>query len=259
MKDKEIGILLGGVSAERDISLKTGEAMFEALKARGYKVQKVFVDADIDQVLRQTSIEVAVIALHGTYGEDGCIQGMLETMGIPYTGSGVLSSALAMDKHADARAGSPTMASIAPRSSPMVARPGGSQAQVRHRHAARLERQCRRAEFHRAARGAATFAQDHSALGVGPSTAAQGPGVRAGAALRCPRHARCRRHAATGHCGDTEAGLAAHRAGPKAQATPRSPRRPCLSTGSAGRAGRRQAGCPLRRPSGSCGTRSTGR
>jgi D-alanine-D-alanine ligase len=98
MKDKEIGILLGGVSAERDISLKTGEAMFEALQARGYRVRKVFVDADIDQVLRQTRIDVAVIALHGTYGEDGCIQGMLETMGIPYTGSGVLASALAMDK-----------------------------------------------------------------------------------------------------------------------------------------------------------------
>ncbi|MGB8329952.1 MAG: D-alanine--D-alanine ligase [Polyangiales bacterium] len=98
MKQKEIGILLGGVSAEREISLKTGEAIFEALKARGYRVQKVFVDADIDRVLRQTSIDVAVIALHGTYGEDGCIQGMLETMGIPYTGSGVLASALAMDK-----------------------------------------------------------------------------------------------------------------------------------------------------------------
>ncbi|MBW2160118.1 MAG: D-alanine--D-alanine ligase [Deltaproteobacteria bacterium] len=98
MKDKEIGILLGGVSAERDISLKTGEAMFEALKARGYRVQKVFVDGDIDRVLRQTTIDIAVIALHGTYGEDGCIQGMLETMGIPYTGSGVLPSALAMDK-----------------------------------------------------------------------------------------------------------------------------------------------------------------
>jgi D-alanine-D-alanine ligase len=98
MKDKEIGILLGGVSAERDISLKTGEAMFDALKARGYKVQKVFVDADIDRVLRQVTIDLAVIALHGTYGEDGCIQGMLETMGIPYTGSGVLASALAMDK-----------------------------------------------------------------------------------------------------------------------------------------------------------------
>ena len=98
MKDKQIGILLGGLSAERDISLKTGEAMFEALKARGYRVQKVFVDGDIDRVLRQTTIDVAVIALHGTYGEDGCIQGMLETMGIPYTGSGVLPSALAMDK-----------------------------------------------------------------------------------------------------------------------------------------------------------------
>jgi D-alanine-D-alanine ligase len=98
MKDKEIGILLGGVSAEREISLKTGEAMFEALQALGYRVQKVFVDGDIDRVLRQTTIDVAVIALHGTYGEDGCIQGMLETMGIPYTGSGVLPSALAMDK-----------------------------------------------------------------------------------------------------------------------------------------------------------------
>jgi D-alanine-D-alanine ligase len=98
MKDKEIGILLGGVSAERDISLKTGEAMFEALEARGYRVQKVFVDADIDRVLRQTTLDIAVIALHGTYGEDGCIQGMLETVGIPYTGSGVLPSALAMDK-----------------------------------------------------------------------------------------------------------------------------------------------------------------
>ena len=98
MKDKDIGILLGGVSAERDISLKTGEAMFEALRARGYRVQKGFVDGDIDRGLRQMTIDIAVIALHGTYGEDGCIQGMLETMGIPYTGSGVLPSALAMDK-----------------------------------------------------------------------------------------------------------------------------------------------------------------
>lgn len=98
MKDKNIGILLGGLSAEREVSVKTGEAIFEALQARGYRVQKVFVDADIDRVLRQTDIDVAVIALHGTYGEDGCIQGLLETLGIPYTGSGVLPSALAMDK-----------------------------------------------------------------------------------------------------------------------------------------------------------------
>ncbi|MEM7433517.1 MAG: D-alanine--D-alanine ligase [Myxococcota bacterium] len=98
MKNKVIGILLGGVSAEREISIKTGEAIYEALSMRGYDVHKVFVDADIDRVLRQTPIDLAVIALHGTYGEDGCIQGMLETMGIPYTGSGVLASALAMDK-----------------------------------------------------------------------------------------------------------------------------------------------------------------
>lgn len=98
MKNKDIGILLGGVSAERDISLKTGEAIFEALHSRGYRVRKLFVDADIDLMLRQSGIDVAVIALHGTYGEDGCIQGLLETMGIPYTGSGVLASALSMDK-----------------------------------------------------------------------------------------------------------------------------------------------------------------
>ena len=60
MKEKEIGILHGGVSAERDISIKTGEAMYAALKARGYNVQKVFVDADIDRVLRQTTIHCAV-------------------------------------------------------------------------------------------------------------------------------------------------------------------------------------------------------
>jgi len=98
MKDKAIGILLGGLSAEREISIRTGEAMYEALEGRGYRVEKVFVDRDIDRVLRQTPIDIAVIALHGTYGEDGCIQGMLETLGIPYTGSGVLASALAMDK-----------------------------------------------------------------------------------------------------------------------------------------------------------------
>ncbi|MEM9727205.1 MAG: D-alanine--D-alanine ligase [Myxococcota bacterium] len=98
MKDKVIGILLGGVSAEREISIKTGEAIYEALAGRGYDVRKIFVDADIDQVLRQQPIDVAFIALHGTYGEDGCVQGLLEMMGVPYTGSGVLPSALAMDK-----------------------------------------------------------------------------------------------------------------------------------------------------------------
>ena len=98
MKDKHVGILMGGTSAEREISLKTGEAVFQALKSRGYRCTRVFVDEDLDQQLRQTPIDVAFNALHGTYGEDGCVQGLLELMGIPYTGSGVLASALAMDK-----------------------------------------------------------------------------------------------------------------------------------------------------------------
>lgn len=98
MKGKRIGILMGGMSSEKEISLKTGEAVFEALKSRGHDVAKVFVDRHIDQVLRQTPIDVAFLALHGTYGEDGCIQGLLELLGIPYTGAGVLASALAMDK-----------------------------------------------------------------------------------------------------------------------------------------------------------------
>src|SRR5690606_22503872 len=98
MKDKLIGVLMGGLGPERDVSLQSGEAIASALEGRGYAVTRVFVDRDVDQVLRQNPIDVAFIALHGTYGEDGCIQGMLEILGIPYTGSGVLGSALAMDK-----------------------------------------------------------------------------------------------------------------------------------------------------------------
>ena len=97
-KDKLVGVLLGGMSSEREISIKSGEAIYEAPSQRGYNVRKVFVDTDIDRVLRQEPLDVAFIGLHGTYGEDGAIQGMLEVMGVPYTGSGVLASALAMDK-----------------------------------------------------------------------------------------------------------------------------------------------------------------
>ncbi len=93
-----IGVLLGGLSAEREVSIQSGEAIAAALESRGHDVVKIFVDHDIDRVLRQTPIDVAFIALHGSYGEDGCIQGLLELMQIPYTGSGVMGSALAMDK-----------------------------------------------------------------------------------------------------------------------------------------------------------------
>ncbi len=99
MTNKRVGILMGGLGPERDVSLQTGEAVYEALHARGHNVRKIFVDRDIDQVLRQQPIDVAFIALHGTFGEDGCIQGLLESVGIPYTGAGILPSALAMDKY----------------------------------------------------------------------------------------------------------------------------------------------------------------
>jgi D-alanine-D-alanine ligase len=98
MNRKRIGVLLGGLGSEREISLRTGEAVAEALASRGHDVRRVYVDRDLDRVLRQDPIDVAFIALHGAYGEDGCVQGMLELMGIPYTGSSVLASALAMDK-----------------------------------------------------------------------------------------------------------------------------------------------------------------
>jgi D-alanine-D-alanine ligase len=98
MRDKRVGVLCGGLSAEREVSLSTGEAVCTALAERGYDVRRLFVDRDVDLVLRQSGIQVAFLALHGRYGEDGCIQGLLELMGIPYTGSSVLSSALAMNK-----------------------------------------------------------------------------------------------------------------------------------------------------------------
>jgi D-alanine-D-alanine ligase len=95
---KKVGVLMGGLGPERDISLKTGEAIATALEARGHRVVRIDVDRKLDETLHESPIDVAFLALHGTYGEDGCVQGLLEMRGIPYTGSGVLASALAMDK-----------------------------------------------------------------------------------------------------------------------------------------------------------------
>jgi D-alanine-D-alanine ligase len=89
---------MGGISSEREISLKTGEAVLNALKKKGYKAIGVYFENSIPDVLLEKKVEVVFIALHGRYGEDGTIQGILEILKIPYTGSGVLSSALAMDK-----------------------------------------------------------------------------------------------------------------------------------------------------------------
>ena len=98
LKQKQIGVLLGGLSGEREISLRTGAAVVKALEESGYRVVAIDAGRDLAEQLRAAQVEVAFIALHGRYGEDGCVQGLLEMLGIPYTGSGVLASALAMDK-----------------------------------------------------------------------------------------------------------------------------------------------------------------
>jgi D-alanine-D-alanine ligase len=98
MQSRKIGVLLGGMSSEREVSLQTGDAVVAALRKRGHKVVPIYVDRDVDVAVRQEQIDVAFLALHGRWGEDGCIQGMLEVLGIPYTGSDVLASALAMHK-----------------------------------------------------------------------------------------------------------------------------------------------------------------
>ncbi|ACV62975.1 D-alanine/D-alanine ligase [Desulfofarcimen acetoxidans DSM 771] len=100
---KKIGVLLGGKSAEREVSLRTGEAIYKALLGLGYQVVKIDVQENIAERIKEESIDMAFLALHGKYGEDGCIQGLLEILNIPYTGSGVLASALAMDKIATKR------------------------------------------------------------------------------------------------------------------------------------------------------------
>lgn len=99
MKKRRVGVLMGGRSGEREVSLRTGEGVARALEARGHDVARVVCGTDpIDRTIRDAQIDVAFLALHGRGGEDGCLQGMLELMGIPYTGSSVLASALAMDK-----------------------------------------------------------------------------------------------------------------------------------------------------------------
>lgn len=97
-KKKKIGVMMGGLSREREISMRTGKAILKALTEKGYHALPVDVGRDIAETLIKDPIEVAFIALHGRFGEDGTIQGMLELMRIPYTGSGVLASALALHK-----------------------------------------------------------------------------------------------------------------------------------------------------------------
>ncbi|WP_316860111.1 D-alanine--D-alanine ligase [uncultured Cohaesibacter sp.] len=95
---KHVAVLMGGWSSERPVSLSTGGECANALEASGYKVSRVDVGRDISAVLSELKPDVAFNALHGPFGEDGCIQGLLEFMGIAYTHSGVLASSLAMNK-----------------------------------------------------------------------------------------------------------------------------------------------------------------
>ena len=95
---KHIVVLKGGWSAEREVSLKSGAACAKALRECGYRVTELDMGRDVAQKLAEIKSDVVFNALHGNYGEDGCVQGLLELMGIPYTHSGVLASAVAMDK-----------------------------------------------------------------------------------------------------------------------------------------------------------------
>jgi len=95
---KRVAVLFGGRSSEREVSLKTGAAIAKALGEKGYDVALIDVDVDVAAKLRAEKVAVAFNALHGRWGEDGCVQGLLEAMAIPYTGSGVTASAIGMDK-----------------------------------------------------------------------------------------------------------------------------------------------------------------
>jgi D-alanine-D-alanine ligase len=104
IKRKKIGVLMGGGSSERAVSLKSGTAIYNALKSARYNTIAIDAGKDLCEVLKKERIDIAFIALHGGHGENGAVQGMLEIIGIPYTGSGILASALAMDKEASKKA-----------------------------------------------------------------------------------------------------------------------------------------------------------
>jgi D-alanine-D-alanine ligase len=98
LRAKRVGVLCGGMSREREVSLRSGANVFAACRRLGLDAVIIDVDHNIAARLREERVALAYIALHGKYGEDGCIQGLLECMGIAYTGSGVLASAIAMNK-----------------------------------------------------------------------------------------------------------------------------------------------------------------
>jgi D-alanine-D-alanine ligase len=97
---KRIGVLMGGMSAERDVSMRSGLAVYQSLQEMGYNSVAIDVGRDVAQLLKKEKVKLAYLALHGGTGENGAMQGLLDVLDIPYTGSGILASALAMDKEA---------------------------------------------------------------------------------------------------------------------------------------------------------------
>src|SRR5882757_1990110 len=100
MSYRKVSVVMGGTSSERQVSLASGEAVLEALTEEGVDARAIVLGPGDDalSMLAGADMDAAFLALHGKLGEDGCVQGLLELLGIPYTGSSVLSSALAMDK-----------------------------------------------------------------------------------------------------------------------------------------------------------------
>ncbi|MFA4844156.1 MAG: D-alanine--D-alanine ligase [Candidatus Margulisiibacteriota bacterium] len=98
LKSKKIAVLCGGRSGEREVSLRSGKRVFESLKKQKFNVTMFDLSDDLVTQLKKKKIDLVYIALHGKYGEDGTVQGLLEIANIPYTGSKVLASALAMNK-----------------------------------------------------------------------------------------------------------------------------------------------------------------
>jgi len=101
----KVAVLMGGWSAERAVSLVSGQAVLKALQARGVDAQGIDADREISRVLAKGGFDRVFIALHGRGGEDGVIQGALEILGLPYTGSGVMASALAWTSSAPSKSG----------------------------------------------------------------------------------------------------------------------------------------------------------
>ncbi len=98
LKQKKIGVLMGGWSSEREISLRSGQNVYHSLMRQGFKAALIDINKNFAEQIKNAKIDIAFIALHGKPGEDGTIQGFLELMDIPYTGSGVLASAIGIDK-----------------------------------------------------------------------------------------------------------------------------------------------------------------